>query len=75
MSVEASIPDDLLLIMQSYVDLPTQIPPDNSSKVGHQQAPVERAPASEGIDDTSDEDEVELAIKVESSDEGSTSPG
>lgn len=76
MSVDAPIPDDLLLIMQSYVDPPTQIPFGNTPKVGRQQAPVEPTPTNEGTNgDISDEDEVELAIKVEFSDGDSTSLG
>jgi hypothetical protein len=71
MSAEASIPDDLLLIMQSYVDPLPQTFSDNPLNVGRQQSsPVESAVANEPTNhEHTDEDEVELAIQVESTGE------
>ncbi|CAE6436914.1 unnamed protein product [Rhizoctonia solani] len=58
MDGHAPVQDDLLLIMQSYVDVPPQ--PTHPGKAERQQ------PVAEHED--SDEDEVELAIQLESND-------
>ena len=69
MDPSTAIPDDLLLIMQSYVDLPPPTSRDGPSASRPKQAlaPVK---VTEAADDCSEEeDEVESAIQVESSDD------
>lgn len=69
MDSTTSIPDDLLLIMQSYVDPVPHAPHDGPSAPRPKQTPMSVKPSETADVWSEGEDEVESAIQVESSDD------